>query len=443
MTVRHHLRHGGICTLVLLGLVACSSSSNGTTSGADVVPGLTAKTIKVGVSVADPAVVRATFKTTGAKGISTPDESGVVKAVVQDINAHGGMAGRTVVPVVRVHKETDTSTEMEADCAAFTEDTQVFASYSTNSSAGTINQLADCLAKHKTLFVLDTRAAFDDSDFARWSPYVYAPAYLAGDRWGGIVSNLARLGYFSAGARVGLVSIDEPGAQRLLKKVVSPALAAQGVHPVDTVSVSTFSDLAGVSHVSQQVNSFVAKFKNEHIDHVMFVGTYSAASYFFPAAAERQGYHPRYAMNSSEGPAAIATNSPKGQFHGAVGVGWLPALDVDSDNDPSDNAEETRCLKVVERAGIEPGDRSAQFQTLGICNALYFMKAALDKATTVSAKDFASAVTKLGSGFGSPKTAATAFTDGRKDGVAAVRGFAFEDSCECFRYTDTSWQPLP
>ncbi|WP_330231474.1 ABC transporter substrate-binding protein [Nocardia sp. NBC_00508] len=446
-TVRgvHYRKAGGrliaLLAAVALASVACSPS-NDESSGDGVVHGVTDEAIKIGFAVTDPKVGNNTFSKVGSEGVTIPDERGIVDAVVRHINENGGIAGRKVEPVFRMNTEDDTAPEMQAVCAAFTEETPVFAGYTTNASAGTVRQLVDCMVEHETVFLLNTRSIVDDKDFEKWNPYVYAPGVLSAQRWTSVIDDLAKTDYFGNGAKVGLVSIQEPGSQELVEKVVKPALEKKGVNVAATVATSSFSDLSGISQVASQANNFVVQFKNEGIDRVMFVGTYSAASWFFPQAAEQQNYHPRYALNSTEAPGALALNQPKAQLKGAVGVGWLPMLDVTAEQDPGDNGAQKECVNILQKAGVKADTRASEFQILGICDSLFFLQKALRDVEHPTAESLRDAVAKLGSSYQSPLTPRTDFGSGRSDGVGATRTFEYDEGCSCFKYK-SAWADIP
>jgi hypothetical protein len=353
------------------------------------------------------------------------------------------MAGRQVEPVYVLDGTYDLmTTNMQADCAAFTEDDEVFAAFSSAVSTAVVGQLADCLVEHETMFVWNSRAMFDHEDFDRWAPYVYMPNYLSGDRYGFILDELDRIGYFEPDARVGLIAMDEPGAQRLLTNIVEPGLDELGVNVVDVASTPTINSIAEVGNIIEASRNLVLRFKDAGVTHVMFVGTYSSASYYFPIEAKNQDYFPRFAFNSSEATQGLNADLPPEALSNSVGIGWIPGLDVFTAQDPGGNPAVTTCLEdIVGAAGLTPHGRTAEYLALNICDGLLFMKAAFDAAETLSPDDIATAVADLD--FQSGVTFESSLSDGQVDGAAGFRAYAFDDSCRCFTYTDTETHPIP
>ena len=288
--------------------------------------------------------------------------------------------------------------------------------------------------------VLHTKIAWDSQDFRALAPYVYAPGYLATDRWDPVADLLVSRGYFDRGYKLGIVSIEEPAAQRLVTRF-ERRLARHGIRVTDKANVGTGNGYDWVGQVGSQTSSMVLRFKTSGITHVLFLGTYTSASYFFPTYAESQGYRPRYAYTSTEMPSYTEKNEPAAQLARSVAVGWRPTLDVNPPQDPKDNANEQLCLRVVHRAGIETNDRVAENSVLGVCEFLLFLKQGLEGAPELSPAGLRARVDRLGSGFASSQTPRTLFAPGRYDGVAALRWVAFDSACACFRYSGR-WRDL-
>src|SRR5437667_452994 len=59
-------------------------------------PGLTATTMQLGVVYVKPA--GAAFDALGIKGVSFGDQTAYAKIVIDDVNKHGGVLGRQLVP---------------------------------------------------------------------------------------------------------------------------------------------------------------------------------------------------------------------------------------------------------------------------------------------------------------------------------------------------------
>jgi hypothetical protein len=412
-----------------------SGNAAGAGPGGPAGPGVTATTVTVGLHLADPN--QDTYlKALGAQGVSTGDEKGEADAVIAYINSHGGVAGRRLVPVLHYYatnSESFSAMYQEA-CAAFTQDTKVFAAIST-SEFQQLDVLATCLKGAGSLLVFQNRLLWDQQVFDSYAPYVYSPSYLRGDRWAVVVDGLAAQGFFGPGSRVGLIYMDSPAAIRVKDRVVKPRIAAHGGSVVAEASVPNYDSITGLSDASSAMASAVLQFRSAGASQVFAVGTNGTGYFFFPAEAESQAYRPRYGFDSTEIPQIVAANAPAAQMHGARGVGWWPTYDVDAPQDPGGNPARALCDNILAGAGIHPNSRFAENDAIDICDSLLFLKAGLDRAAVPNASDFRAAVDRFEAAYNSPFTFSTMFVPGRYDGASTVRPEAFDDSCTCWNYS--------
>jgi ABC-type branched-subunit amino acid transport system substrate-binding protein len=394
---------------------------------------VTANEIRIGFHTPNPGSTAAIYAALGI-AVADPDGKAESLALVNYINAHGGIAGRRVVAVNYVDDGSGSwSADNEAACSAFTEDNHVFAAISIITTPES-DVLASCLAQHQTAFVFNNRIVWDQRMFDSWAPYVYAPSYIEGDRWGSIIDQLVADNYFDPGSKLGLLWQETGSTKRTLDSVIKPRLSAHGIPVSAEFAYSPPDSEGGLSNVSAQIESAVLRFRASGVTHVVFVGTSGEGSLFFIPEAESQGYHPRYGFTSMEIPQIIAATVPKDQLHRAVGIGWVPTMDVDTAQDPNNNPAQALCLRIMQQAGVSIPGRWAQSQTVKLCDGVFFLQAALARAPTLTAAGLRQGVTALGSSYRSSFTFGTQFGTGRWDGVAALRPEAFDDSCGCWRY---------
>src|SRR4051812_3012953 len=113
-------------------------------SASAVAPGVTATTIKVGVTYT--ANGEAANAALGASAITRGDEKGYMKAVIDDINERGGIAGRKLVPVYFAYDAQSAESkdaQDQAACAALTQDNHVFVAF----GGGLTENFDACLQK--------------------------------------------------------------------------------------------------------------------------------------------------------------------------------------------------------------------------------------------------------------------------------------------------------
>jgi hypothetical protein len=367
----------------------------------------------------------------GANGIVDPGE-GPPRAMIDYINAHGGMAGRKVVPVFDEY-DTTTSTfaaEAQAACSKFTEDEPVFAvagwGYDREVMLG-------CLAAKRTPLVKESLILYDSDFYRRYRGYLYVPGGMSGDRLSVWVDQLVAAKFLGPSNRIGLVRFDTPEHGRAAANVIRPRLAAAGLKLVDEVAIKNFDSAAALADVGAATQNAVLKFNSERIDRVLLLDTGSPLTLFFTTNAESQQYRPRYGLNTLNNVSFVIENVPARQFEGSLGVGWQPAADAFYVNRA--NAATALCLDIMRDAGVPAASSGdALSNQLRFCSQLFFLKAALDRAAVLTPEGLLAAVEQLGDSYLSGISLATRLGPGRYDGASAVRLFTLDTNCGCFRY---------
>ena len=118
--------------------------------------GVTATTIKIGIALVNFQCIAAYIQTTRI------DEYKVYQAFIDDINAHGGIAGRKIIPVFHTFCPIVPAPALSL-CTQFTEDDHVFAVM--GDFIDLTGQAQPCIAKqHKTVLItIDLTKAIIDS----------------------------------------------------------------------------------------------------------------------------------------------------------------------------------------------------------------------------------------------------------------------------------------
>lgn len=349
--------------------------------------------------------------------------------VVDYVNANGGIAGRQVEPVYfeltpdSLFTAEGRATAEQEMCASFTEDSDVFAMVPVFSSQGVA---IECAAASDTPLIgvasggLNIPIPRDRRDeLAQWW---YGPANISPERREqAMIDRLVAQGYFGEDAKVAIMVEDLPVFRDAVAEVTLPALEAAGQEVVAEIG---FPADAGAPW-----DNYVLQLQSAGATHVIFAqcvcGVFPA---LFMQAAESQGYRPTYALSSDHALSGIPTVAPPVQLTDAKGIGWIPLDDLGDIDEAVPNEAAELCRKIYSDAGLPDGREH------GYCDALFFLKAALDVADSVTSAGLADAVDGLGDTYVSPLTPLTDFPDGRRDGVAAVYDVAFDTECSCFEY---------
>lgn len=396
-------------------------------------PGFTASEIKIGLTLFRPGSISQQFGIDAAYG----DGQKQAQAVVDYVNARGGIAGRRVKPVyytVDFGRTNFQDGQFEAEaCAKWTEDERVFAA-ANNAMARA--QLLPCLAKKGVPGIHDGMP-IDEQRLAPYRDFYYTgagPKALTIDRVATEVPKAlgARGFYRSSGGKptvVGIIHYDDAFYGSVVNKKMIPIIKSFGVKKV----VVQAAPYGGTT--SDQ--TYVSRFQAEGVTHVQFLGEANAYPMTFMAAAENQQYRPKYGISTEQYPNLLESTSPipRTQLANATGIGWSQLLDVNNPADPGPTGpNDTLCLDIQKRAGQNMSERGARFTATTYCHALFFLKDALAKAPSLTVAGLARGVTALGTSYSSPGTFnPTSYSAIKHDGGTSYREFAFRDGA--FVYT--------
>jgi hypothetical protein len=300
-----------------------SAASNGT-------PGVTATTIRVGVPYVDVAAVKAVG--VNIDWGSVPD---AFNAVIKDMNAHGGINGRKIVPYLVAVNPTGTAPAATA-CTQLTEDDNVFVAIAPLSPT--------CYLQHNIPVVASVypspRVAGTAQDFdATPPPIAYDPLQLSVYQKQGVFKN-KKVGIFGGTTSdQAEMNIVKSNLAKLHVPVVATAVdsAPQGDLPAENAQVTTIAE----------------RFKSSGVNLVVAVGD---GGPIWPAglSADQSTYNPPY----------VVTN--EGNFSGAVGSHYNPAYlapavmstPVTPPAAVWNNAGTQRCVHLVKKAYPSDGIRA-------------------------------------------------------------------------------------
>lgn len=121
------------------------------------------------------------------------------------------------------------------------------------------------------------------------------------------------------------------------------------------------------------------------------------------------------------------------QLEGAVGIGWLPAVDVGMARQPPLNARGENCKKIMEEAGQNMDSALTRLVAFEYCDVLWLLEDVSVRAGSFEPRALRQHVAALGEDFVSPLSFDNRLAAGPFDGVAGARDFAFHDDCTCFK----------
>lgn len=431
-------RAGGTTAVTGKGGSAALETPTGTPKSAPLGRGVFADRVVLGWE----GLADTTAAATNAVGVSAPtaseaDQKAQVLAMVGDINKRGGLDGKPIEMVFHFVDVTQGTADSrgQQSCEFFTTDHAVFAVVM---SANHNQSMSRCLAQRKTAIidVSSTVLPTDQKDLDAHAPYLYLPLHVNLSRFGAYVDALAQQGFFSGGAKVGLLRYDYPTHVRARDQVLVPALARHGVRLTDDFAFNVVKEVSDLGAAGSQAANAVLRFKAEGVNRVIFLPSAWVILTVFPPAAESQGFRPLYGLDSWESPEYLRANAPAGQLHGAVGLGWYPGDDLDAAR--AVQVERSfpnwsHCAAALKAAGY--GEDFAVF-----CTPFLFLQHALALGTGLTPAGLRAGADKLGDTSYSTANFGTFYGPGRSDGAAVARNIAYDDACSCFNYTGSPYR---
>jgi len=409
-------------------------------------PGVTATSISVGADYTkNQCQANAALGAGGLCGNLREDYD----AIIDDTNKHGGIGGRKVVPIYYGFDATSNEPQDQQDqqaCAKWTQDNKVFAIFD-----GSNEILREC-AKKAGAVQFWTGGASVPETFRRYPDYVEtaSPNMV---RMGFVtIDGLSNQRYFDPGAKIGLMTWDDPSYREAIQNGYVPALRSHGLSLAAPPYYATVSQsLQDFGSTSAAVGNAVLKFQSLGIDHVMIldgpagVCGGSCLTLEFLQQARAQHYYPRYGFNNTNWPQSNydAGLFPADELRRSVEVGWVDLSSI-YDKGWHTNAGRERCFAIMRKHGVTSDNTTGQSVILSACDDLWFyqyignrMRAA---GQPLIAQNFIATVDRLGSSFHSDVTYGTFLSATHHDGLAGARTMKFLDSCTCYRYTSKPYR---
>lgn len=393
--------------------------------------------VYVGITTQNDAAVAA--GTLGLKGLDPGNTEKQALAVIDDINAKGGVFGRKLKAVFKdlpsVSTALDPTTAGASTCTFFTQDRPVIGVFNivTPIDGPTFRS---CLAKGRTPLFSGSLLAVDDAVGDSLAPYF---VQSLGVSWNALapalVSSLKAQGYFTgwdvrAGApgtapvKVGIIVKDDDVGRRVATLLTS-ALKSAGY---------SSSLVFKYAPDSNDQNPTVLAFAGKGVTHVIDT---DVSLFLFGTAAENQGYRPRYGLSSYNAPqAGLIAFTPAAQLRGSVGAGWSPGLDMADAQTPALNPAAKQCEALMVRAGESLRNKRLGYAvSQTFCDGLNLFVAAAKASGGLTPEKLGQGLLIAGPRFPSSISFSTALTQGRAFLPGSYRGFGYDPVCSCYKYT--------
>lgn len=347
------------------------------------------------------------------------------------LNKKGGLLGH---PLKVVSYDYDTSLSAvgnaQAACAAFTQDNHAFAVIGV---AGMDDSFHECAHKAGVLVLADGDMKAT-SFFKRFPTTIEISEMDLTRKYRGLVNGLNDLGFFTKGAKLGILRTIDPNDAEGVRNGMRPALAALGLKVTDEIAIDQSAAATGTA----QIANAVLRLRSDGVTHIVFA---QGSAYVFAIAAQQQGYYPFMGIESRQSPALVMQTTNSSQSLSKVwGIGYQPIQDVDASRDPGPvSSRQTLCKKLLD--GGQQGwgsNRTAMGTALYICDELFFLDDVFSKASDLSRQSFLDGVAGLGTKYLSALTFSTRFSSSQHDGASSWRPLRFSSDCKCFSYVGSA-----
>jgi hypothetical protein len=399
-------------------------------------PGVTDDSVKVGAIFTDVGTLGETL---GFKTDPLGDPDAQVKALMDWVNANGGMGGRTLNLVPKVYvASTDSPQAEEALCRFWTQDEKAFAVVITGQLQANARK---CYAKGRAVMVDNAAYPLDREGYDELKPFLWAPGIpVYEDFLPQFVQSLKDQKFFDGAQRVGVISAESPVNRRAYEAQLKPELEAAGV-PAQSIG---YVDTLSVDSINGSLFQLAQAFKQEGVDRIVFLGGARLAA-LWPLSAFTNGLVAPYGLSSYDTPNFFGRNPELWTAYGftenpaigSVGLSFQAGTDVDETQAPFPSTfAEQQCASIYAASGITFETRTDARLPFQLCDAVLFLKASLDRAPKeLTPASFGAAAASLGSEFQASTNYSTFLGPTRVGGPAAAKPMAFDAACSCMKYT--------
>lgn len=419
---------------LVLTAVACGGSGDVNPD----LPGITEETIKIGLWWSDNSNSCEQLGVTEPERACGAGDERTFLNLVEYVNDNGGMAGRTVEPVVyRTTFSGSFTTAGQQACTYFTQDELVYAAIVVNNIFG---EFARCFTQNQVITIDPGTHPHDNQDFIDMDPYLYQPNRPRPERWiKAWIEALEGEGFFDGDARLGLIWYDYPSSIRVMDSTLRPLLEENDITIVEEARVPHPTSAEDLAVLETSAQSLILRFKNAGVNRVMSFTDIGFINNFLIPGAAAQEFFPRYGFNGNEFMTFFASLGAPGQLDGSIGIGWNPNYDTPGPHQPEPGPASERCRDIVNDPDGTPTGRN------NVCDSVLFLKAAFDKAQEmgdVTPEGLRAAVASLGTSYQPAEVMSTKFGPGLYDGPATYRIYEYDSDCSCMQYTSPE-RPMP
>lgn len=412
------------------GPTAANSSHSTCQSPPGSAPGVTATQINIAVLLVDIAgpAADSTF------GIAPPaTQQAAFQAVINNINANGGVACRKLVPQFFTEDPVD-QTGLQQACLTISQ-SNVFAVVDPGAYANYAAGL-DCYAQNHMPYFEGYQ--LDGTQIQHDYPFLFSLGNLTVTYQDSVFA-LQKLGFFSSGngfKKLGIIYRD------CYPDLVSDELSWLGQAGVTSSDISSYDMGCPSAFASPtDLENAVLQFKEAGVTNITEVDELGDMANF-TTIAQQQGFDPKWGL-ADDGLFEINSGSeaPNAQnLNGAIGI----AANRDGENNtPSLTSNPTagtaKCSAILQPAGLSAYGAAAIGNA---CDQLWMLQAAVDNAPQLSQEALAAGLQKAGSiDFSFPQGPSNFTAAGTTYGGEFWRQDQYTSACSCWQVVNPNFSP--
>lgn len=355
------------------------------------------------------------------------DVEKVVRAYIDDQNKHGGINGRTIVPVFQTVDPVDQDGQNKA-CASMTKDEKVFGILDT--AAFIFANAQACITQtNKTPYVhgyaeseafMDAGNGYDVSETRSLDRIAV--------EW---ADEIGKLRFLKGGEKVGVLEDNCEPSHSVVDKLLLP-----GIRKLKPASVKTYESDCSAAYAQSQPPALEQQMCVDGVSHVVLATSFVAAQTFLQAAegspcgsgpAKFKYMASDYSLLASD---LFTRNFSKSQFDGSLAItNFFTGITKTS-------PQLEKCSKILKAAGLPGLDNTyPNADANAFCDYFaIFLKAAQNAGTNLTRVGWAQALQHEGAFAGafSPKSI---FAPGKTSGGELVHAMVWHADCTCYRQT--------
>jgi ABC-type branched-subunit amino acid transport system substrate-binding protein len=328
----------------------------------DRAPGVTADTIKIGITYVDFSKLKAVI------GFDHGDYETAYNAIIDDINSKGGINGRKLEAVF-APVDPSVSDAAPAACTKLTQDDKVFVALGFFLD----DQVLCYVDTNKTIAINGTMTAerLAKAKVAWYTTDSSEDSIVEG------FQTLADKGVFSQ--KLAVVGADSDQAN--YESAIKPILDAAGITPVDVAYIDSSSGDSNAA--ADAAETLAERFKSDGADQILLLGNSGG---FFPVGLARSDFRPQLIFPNLN---SLGTYSAGEGNDLSVLKGAVAAAAYDGNNDyPKLGSPTKECLALQTAAGLtlvptnqlKFGDSQQISGSLTACRTMALLVAILEKA---------------------------------------------------------------